>query len=204
MGAFVISNLVPFLSFVVITTFTPGPNNISSTSMGVLYGYKRTLNYLLGIATGFFAVMLLCGLVSATLIKALPTFERWLRVIGALYIFWLAVETLRESYNFSKDDQPLMGFVRGMLLQLLNVKMIIYGMTIYATFLAPLGKQPHYLVISALCLAGLAFISVSMWTLFGSAIRSYLRVPRIKLAVNICLALLLAYSAVELSGLLPT
>ena len=144
--------------------------------------------------------MLLCGLVSTTLLKIFPTFERVLRLIGAAYIVWLAVETLRESYNFSKDDQPLMGFVRGMLLQLLNAKMIIYGMTLYATFLAPLVTKTHYLILSALGLAGLAFISISMWALVGSAIRSYLRVPTIKLVVNICLALLLVYSAIELSG----
>lgn len=37
-------------SFVLITAFTPGPNNISSASMGVLFGYHRTLAYLAGIA----------------------------------------------------------------------------------------------------------------------------------------------------------
>ena len=196
-------DFVPFISFVLITTFTPGPNNISSTSMGVLYGYKRTIRYLLGIATGFFAVMLLCGLVSNTLLKVFPTFERVLRLVGAVYVIWLAIETLRESYNFTKDDQPLLGFMRGMLLQLLNAKMIIYGMTIYSTFLAPLVNQPYYLITTALGLAVLAFISITLWALFGSAIRTYLRLPKVKLGVNICLALLLVYAAIELSGLLP-
>ena len=171
--------------------------------MGVLYGYKRTLKYLQGIATGFFVVMLICGLVSTTLLRIFPTFERVLRLIGAVYIIWLAVETLRESYNFSKDDLPLLGFVRGMLLQFLNAKMIIYGMTLYATFLAPLVTHPLYLILSAIGLAVAAFISISMWALFGSAIRSYLRLPKVQLVVNICLALLLVYTAIELSGLLP-
>jgi len=196
-------NLVPFLSFVLITTFTPGPNNISSTSMGILYGYKRTLNYLLGITTGFFFIMLLCGLVSTTLLRIFPVFERMLRLIGAAYIIWLAVETLRASYNFSKDAQPLMGYMQGMLLQFLNIKMIIYGMAIYATFLAPLVNQPFYLLVSALGLACLAFLSTSTWALFGSAIRAYLRLPKIKRFVNIGLAVLLIYTAVKLSGLLP-
>jgi cysteine/O-acetylserine efflux protein len=31
---------------VLIASFTPGPSNISSASMGVLHGYKKTLNYL--------------------------------------------------------------------------------------------------------------------------------------------------------------
>ena len=42
------------ISFVIITTFTPGPNNISSASMGIMYGYKKTLDFLLGIAAGIF------------------------------------------------------------------------------------------------------------------------------------------------------
>ncbi|TFG72178.1 MAG: lysine transporter LysE [Anaerolineales bacterium] len=196
-------NLLPFLSFVLVTTFTPGPNNISSTSMGVLYGYKRTLHYMLGIATGFFFVMLLCGLVSTTLLRIFPAFERVLRLIGAAYIIWLAIGTLRESYTITKDDQPLLGFMGGMLLQLLNAKMIVYGMTLYSTYLAPLVNQPLYLLASAIGLASLAFISTSTWALFGSAIRRYLRLPKVKLAVNISLTVLLIYAAVELSGLLP-
>jgi cysteine/O-acetylserine efflux protein len=195
--------LIPFLSFVLVTTFTPVPNNISSTSMGVSYGYKRALNYLSGIATGFFFVMLLCGLISTTLLAIFPTFERVLRLVGAAYIIWLAIATLQASYNFTEDRQPLLGFVRGMLLQLLNAKMIIYGMTLYATFLAPTVNHPVYLVLSALGLALLAFVSVSTWALFGSAIRTYLQVPKVKRWVNICLAMLLVYVAVELSGLLP-
>jgi cysteine/O-acetylserine efflux protein len=196
-------NLVPFMSFVLITTFTPGPNNISSTSMGVLYGYRKSLPYLLGIASGFFLVMLLCGFVSTTLLKILPSFEQVLRILGALYIVWLAVGTLRTSYTITTDDQLRRGYLRGALLQLMNMKMIIYGMTIYATFLSTLVQIPVYLLVSAFLLASLAFVSISVWAIFGSVIRTYLQNPKIKAIVNVTLALLLVYSAVELSGLLP-
>ncbi len=40
--------IIALISFVAVTTYTPGPNNISAASMGVLYGYKRTLPYMLG------------------------------------------------------------------------------------------------------------------------------------------------------------
>jgi cysteine/O-acetylserine efflux protein len=170
--------------------------------MGVLYGYKRTLKYLIGIASGFFLVMLLCGLISTRLLTIFPTFERILRIIGAFYILWLAVATLRESYSFTEKEQPLMGFIHGMSLQILNAKMIIYGMTIYSTFLSSYANQFQFLILSAVGLAGLAFISVSVWALFGSLIRSYLVVKKVKLIVNIILACMLAYSALQLSGLL--
>ena len=32
--------MIPLISFVLVTTFSPGPNNISSASMGVLYGFR--------------------------------------------------------------------------------------------------------------------------------------------------------------------
>jgi hypothetical protein len=35
--------LIPLISFVIITTFTPGPNNICGASMGVMLGYRKTV-----------------------------------------------------------------------------------------------------------------------------------------------------------------
>ena len=43
-------DFIPLVSFVMVTTFTPGPNNISSASMGVLYGYRDTVKYLAGLS----------------------------------------------------------------------------------------------------------------------------------------------------------
>jgi cysteine/O-acetylserine efflux protein len=194
-------NFVACLSFVLITTFTPGPNNISSASMGVLYGYRRTLKYLLGIVIGFCFVMLLCGWISTALLRVFPSFETALRVIGAGYILWLAFETLRTSYTFRESDQALMGFGRGLLLQVLNAKAIVYGLTLYSTFLAPITDSLALLVLSALLLAAINFCSVSTWTLFGSAIRTVLHQVRIRQFVNLVLSLLLVYTAIELSGL---
>jgi cysteine/O-acetylserine efflux protein len=195
-------NLATFLSFVLITTFSPGPNNISSASMGVLYGYKRTLKYLSGIAVGFFFIMLLCGWISNVLLEIFPAFEMALRLVGAAYILWLAFETLRASYAFSEDNQGLLGFTKGLLLQVLNPKVIVYGLTLYSTFLASITRNPVTLMLSALLLAMVAFCATSTWALFGSAIRTWLRQPKIQRAVNLILSLLLVYTAIELSGLL--
>ena len=196
-------DLSAFLTFVLVTTFTPGPNNISSASMGVLYGYRRTVRYLLGISTGFFLIMLLCGLVSTALLGILPSFETVLRIIGAGYILWLAYHTLRASYTFqTDDDQARMGYGNGFLLQLLNPKVIVYGLTLYSTFLAPISGRPLLLGLSALFLAAVAFCATSTWALFGSAIKTYLRRPGIRQAVNTLLSLLLVWTAVELSGIL--
>jgi cysteine/O-acetylserine efflux protein len=196
-------NWFAFLSFAIINSLSPGPNNISSTSMGVLYGYKKTLPYLVGIATGFLTLMLLIGFASGLILTLMPRIEPVFRILGAVYILWLAWGSLRASYEFDKDSSPPLGTVRGMLLQFLNPKAIIYGVAIYTAFLAGLSTQPIWLLASATFLAGITFSATSIWTLFGVAISTRLKNPRLRKAINIILALLLIYNAVELSGLFP-
>jgi cysteine/O-acetylserine efflux protein len=194
--------MIPLISFVIITTFTPGPNNISSASMGLMYGYKKTFKYLLGITSGFFIVMIACAYLSSALLTVLPVVERYLRWIGACYILWLAIGTLRSSYSFSKASRLEKAFTKGFLLQLFNPKVAVYGLTLYSTFLAPISSRLDYLSLSALSFAFTAFIATSTWALFGTAIKEKLKNNLFKKIVNISLSILLIYTAIELSGLL--
>jgi len=54
-------DFMPLVVFVLITTFTPGPGNIASAAMGMMYGYRRTLRFLSGIVAGYLLIMLLCA-----------------------------------------------------------------------------------------------------------------------------------------------
>jgi cysteine/O-acetylserine efflux protein len=195
-------DLLPLVSFVLITTFTPGPNNISSASMGILVGYRKTLPYLVGIAVGFFTLMMLCGWISKTLLLLLPSFEGYLRIFGAGYILYLAWHTYRASYDFKEGDQKALGFFNGLLLQILNPKAIVFGLTLYSTFLADIEFSFLTLMLSAAILAVTTFSAISTWTLFGAAIRTYLRNQTFRRAINAALSLMLVYIAVEISGLL--
>lgn len=194
-------DMLPFLSFMVITSFTPGPNNISSASMGMLYGYKKTVNYLLGIISGFFLIMLLCAFLSHSLLAVLPHAEQYLRWVGSAYILWLAYSISTSSSSLSQDDVAPQAFTKGFALQLFNPKVAVYGMTIYSTFLAPISGQFDYLIISAVALALNGFAAISTWALFGAAIRNRLKNEKFRKAVNYTLAAMLVYTAISLSGL---
>ena len=191
------------LPFILITTLTPGPNNISAASMGMSHGYRRSLPYILGIVSGFFLVMLACGLLSQTIAEVLPSFETVLRIVGALYITWLAYETLKSSYDFELTEQQPLTFLNGFFLQVLNVKAIFYGLTLFSSFLNPLIGHIDWMIPASIALAGLAFCSVTLWSLFGVVIQRYLKKPVLRKSVNIILAVMLFYIAVDISGLLP-
>lgn len=195
-------NFVPFLIFLFTSMITPGPNNITGASMGILHGYRMSYKYVLGVGAGFFFIMVLSGLLSGFLLKFIPGFERIVRVFGALYILWMAVGLLRSSFTNENTEQPLLGFSQGLLLQFLNPKVIMMGVTLYASFLASLTTNYIWLVVSALILGCFAFVFTSIWTMAGSILFQNLKNPAILKIVNTALALLLVYTAVELSGLL--
>ncbi|MFW5714426.1 MAG: LysE family translocator [Brevefilum sp.] len=121
---------------------------------------------------------------------------------GAFYILWLAWHTLRASYNFEAEGQTPLGFLQGFLLQVLNVKVIVYALTLYGTVLVGKITSPVVLLLSAIAFATVGFSSLSVWTLFGTGIRKYLDQVWVKRVLNIILALLLVYTAVDLSGVL--
>ncbi len=196
-----ITNILPILTFALITTFTPGPNNITSASMGLNNSYRKTLPYLLGIFSGFFIIMILSAFMTVTLLQTLPGVENILGIIGAIYILWLAYHTLKTNYSFADTNQKPLGFTKGLFLQIFNPKVIIYGITIYSTFLKELPRNTAALPVSALSLAFISFSSTTTWNLFGALIRKYMKNDKIKFILNMILSLMLVLTAVKISGI---
>lgn len=191
-------NLIPLITYVMISTFTPGPSNISSASMAVLRGYKNTLAYQGGLAMGVWLVMLLSSWISTTLLSSFPALEPILRYAGAGYILYLAFVILKASYAFDNQDERSFGFIHGIGLQALNPKLIVYAFTLFSTFLSHLAKNAALIGLVSALLAAISFCATSVWALFGTVIKSRLHHPRLKLLVNVLLSLSLVYTAITL------
>jgi cysteine/O-acetylserine efflux protein len=196
------NTLLPIISYILISSFTPGPSNISSASLAVLHGYKNTLSYQAGLAAGVFLLMFLSGLLSTTLLNIFPSFEPILRYAGALYILYLAFGILKASYTFTEKDRKPAGFMHGFLLQILNPKLFVYAFTLFSAFLATITTSVSSLLAVVTLLALVAFCATSTWALCGTAIKTYLHHPRWKMVINVILSLSLVYTALSLTGLL--
>lgn len=192
-----------FFIFVLVTTFTPGPNNISSANLAVLYGFKPTHRYRMGIFTGVGLLMLVCAFLSGSVMQYFPAAETYLRYLGAAYIVYLALSILKTSYQIDDTGRAVlhMPFLKGILLQLLNPKLLVFGITVYSTYLLGRISEAWMLPLSALLLAATALISVTLWALGGSAIGRFASRRPVRLALNGSLSLLLLFSAYQLSGL---
>lgn len=196
------ATLFPLISYILISTFTPGPSNISSASLAVLHGYKNTLRYQAGLAFGVFLLMTLSGWISTTLLNIFPALEPIMRYLGAGYILYLAFGILKASYTFAENDVKPLGFTHGLMLQILNPKLVVYAFTLFTAFLASITKNMSLVVFVAALLAGISFFATTTWALGGTAIKAYLHYPRWKTTVNLILSLLLIYTAITLTGLI--
>jgi len=191
-------DMVSLFMFSFVTTFSPGPNTISSASMGLSFGYKRSFRYMLGIALGFFLIMISCSLLSALIQEYLPSMVTVLSYVGSLYIFYLAYHTFKSGYSFTEGVGKPLGFVRGFILQIVNPKVIILGLTVYTTFLLPMPHTWYNLIISAVGFTMMSFTAVSTWAKFGSLIGETMQNERTRKIINTVLALSLCYVAIRM------
>jgi len=191
----VLFNLIPALTFVLVTTFTPGPNNTMSLVSGKNNGYRKSINFLMGIFTGFFILMLLCGLFNSILFSVLPSIKPYFSIAGSLYMLYLAVIILKSDFG-SRSYSKNFSYKKGVILQFINVKVIMYGLALYGTFISPYFDGILVVIISAFLLAATSFTSISLWALSGSRFSSIInRHPRI---FSISTAGLMAFSSVSI------
>jgi len=190
-----VPNVFAFLSFITVTTFTPGPNNIMSMSNAARYGFRRSMPFTLGVCAGFFLVVGISIAFTIALYRAIPTIKPVMTVVGAAYILWLAWKTATSSPH-DEGTAPQSTFVSGMLLQFLNPKAILYGLTAAATFIVPYYHSVPVLVAFAAALALLSLASTSCWALFGSVFQRFM--AKNHRIVGYVMGALLVYCAVSL------
>jgi cysteine/O-acetylserine efflux protein len=187
-------NFYPFLTYVLVTTFTPGPNNILSMSNGLRYGYRRTLRFLAGEASGFFVVMLISGILNVALVHLVPQIRFWLNIFGAIYMVYLAGHIVfSKPAGESPRPDGLNTYRAGFALQFVNLKGILYGVTVFALFITPVYQNPLVVTLFALLLACVGFIAVSSWALGGNLFHSFLL--KYERWFNLAMGLLLVYTA---------
>ena len=80
----------PIAVFALATSCTPGPNNIMLTASGVNFGFVRSLPHMAGVSVGFLIVLAACAGGLGLLFAAFPVAHTILKVVGAVYMLWLA------------------------------------------------------------------------------------------------------------------
>jgi len=186
---------IPFSSYIIIVAFTPGPNNIMSMNNAKNVGFKKGLIFNFGMFAGLFIVMILCLIFSSVLFTMVPKIQFPMKILGALYMLYLIIKTFlpqkEHEINSGKN-----GFLVGAFLQLINPKLIVYGVTAISSYILPHYSELPILILFSFILAFVGFISILCWALFGSLFSKLF--SEHKTLLNIIMAALLLYCIVSL------
>lgn len=190
-------NFSAFFSYTLLTAYTPGPNNIMSMTNASKNGLKRTIPFLAGVCAGFIVVMSACAAFSSLLYAFIPSIKPIMIWIGAAYILYLAWTVWRDKPHNSKGGiTQANSFLSGMLLQFVNVKIILYGITAMSSYILPYYHDVISIALFALLLSAIGTSGCICWAIFGAAFEKLFRIYR--KPINLIMALLLAYCAVSL------
>jgi cysteine/O-acetylserine efflux protein len=163
-------------------------------------GYRKTIPYLIGIFSGFVLIMSLSALASDTVQDFFPGIFPFIRYAGSAYILWLAFNLVKNS---APDKEKASGarkptFIIGLILQFANPKVIVYGLTIFSTFIHPYFNKTGTLFLFSLLLAACSFLSISLWATLGTSLNRFIQNPKGKIYISFILAALLVYSAIAI------
>lgn len=176
------------------TTFTPGPNNILLLSSTSTFGFRKCRPLIFGIWTGLLTIMLICGFGCAVLGTLVPQIVPYAKYIGAAYMLYLAYKTFTRKTGDGKTEvsKPLT-YVNGFLLQFLNIKIMMLGVTFYSGYIMPHGFNVAYIVAFAAIMAACAGTGNIIWATLGSLLFPlYKKYAKI---INAIMALLLVWCA---------
>jgi threonine/homoserine/homoserine lactone efflux protein len=188
----------------------PGPDQALITGNSLRGGRRGGLLTMLGgvLGVAVHATGAAVGL-SALLIASATAFTA-LKIVGAVYLLWLAVQMLRSARRTGRepDDaavvavpQPWSAYVRqGFLSNALNVKVALFFVTFLPQFLSVDSTSPR---AEALLLSAIfAVLFVAWFGLYVAVVERlgrWLRRPRVKARIEQFTGLVLATVAVRLA-----
>jgi threonine/homoserine/homoserine lactone efflux protein len=181
--------------FALVSSITPGPNNLMLMASGANYGFRPTIPHMLGIGLGFMFMLFLVGIGLIGVFDAIPYSYETLKLVSILYLCWLAwrVANAAPPDEETKTGKPFT-FLQAAAFQWVNPKawtMALTAMTLYAP------ERSLWAILVVTTVFGLINMpSVSLWTLVGQKMQIVLT-SRIRLRIfNITMAVLLVGSLI--------
>lgn len=183
--------------FCLVSSITPGPNNLMLMASGANYGLRLTLPHMAGVTLGFTGMVVLVGIGLLGLFDAYPVSYQVLKVVSVVYLLYLAwkIATAAAPHDGSATGEEKgrpMTFIQALLFQWVNPKawtMALTALSVYApsqSFIAVLVVAGIFGAINLPC--------ISFWTILGQQTQRLLTSTRRRISFNITMALLLVGS----------
>ena len=155
--------LFTFIFASTVLAFVPGPDNLFVLMQSALHGRRAGVLITLGLCTGLLVHTTLVTLGIAALIMVSATAFLMLKLIGAAYLVYLAVQAFRAAASVAKSEHaPALTarqyYLRGILMNLSNPKVAIF----FLAFLPQFARPEAGSITVQLLVLGALFIIVTL------------------------------------------
>ena len=163
--------------FALVTSITPGPNNLMLMASGANFGFRRTIPHMLGVGLGFVFMCVLVGAGLAQVFDLYPVAHDVLKAVSVLYMAWLAwkIANAAPPSEAAETGTPIT-FLQAAMFQWVNPKawaMALTAVTVYAP-----DQTMFAIAMVAVVFGAINLPAVSSWTVMGQQMRRVLTNPR--------------------------
>ena len=185
MPGYVIGN---FFIYAIINAITPGPGNILALNTIGSFGWKKGKPLFFGIFVGYYVVQILCAVFVFSVSTFIPNVLGVMKYIGAAYILWLAIHIAISKPAIDSTEKSA-SFLKGFLLQFVNVKIYLFGITALTGYITDYSTSLFVLILFEMIIATIGTTATLIWIGMGVLLRkAYQKYYR---PINIILALTL-------------
>ena len=174
-------NWQEFTALLVLATamsFSPGPNTTLSTALAANHGLRRAMPFVCAVPVGWGVLLSLCALGLGALLLAIPWLGLAVKLIGVLYLLWLASKVARSRQLSQADAERMnVGFWQGAALQFVNIKAWMLALAIVSGWIAGRADPGLRFAVVLPVMLAYAFVSNLVYALAGSLLRDWLSGP---------------------------
>ena len=187
--------LLPFILFLAVASFTPGPNNIMLMTSGLNFGWRRSIPHLLGVVFGYSFMILMCGLGLGIVFKLYPILYTIIKYGGSAYLLFLAwkIATTPVGHMKGAGRKHPLSFLEAAAFQWINPKAWVMAIGMIADYSAIAAYPNNIFFIAAVSMVA-TIASTTAWMGLGQILQRLLHRPKLMRAFNITMALLLVAS----------
>ena len=181
--------------FCLVSSITPGPNNLMLMAAGANFGVRRALPHAAGVVLGFTFMIIVIGLGATQFFQKFPLAHTYLTVASVTYLLYLAykIGTAAPKIDDPNGAGIPITFFQATAFQWVNPKawtMALAAITVYT----PQPTTSYYVVMVSLIFGAINLPSISMWLVLGVQMRRFLTTPARLRAFNWTMASLLVLS----------
>ncbi len=194
--------MINFALFSALSTFyftmfvTPGPNNSMLTASAMKFGFLKTLPHLIGIPLGHIFQIGLCCFGLAKIFLFYPDIQFYMKILCFLYLLYLSWQMIGSFSLEQKDTGRPLKLYEASLFQFINPKAWSIALTVASGFFPTEENIIIGVLFVTLTAAIICFPSISLWALFGNALRNFVKHKRTKKTIEYILSVFLIITGV--------